>query len=370
MLDPQGVDLGRTEVLLGRIRAQADQTAEAIPSFRRAAEIFAAIDTPTFAAEAHHLAGVCLALLGEDDDAVDQLEEAIAAAERADNTAGVAMSRLELGPALARLGHDETAVVELEAGRAGMAELGDAVGAARASYALGLLHRDRDRPDVALQQLGVAAELFEQVGMRGAAAQACLDAGVLRDVIAHRADPIDEAGIAEALSLLERAVEGYQAEGDERFVAVARRAWGAAAGFAGRDDGLEAIEEARDVLERADAPWEVAECDAAAARVLGHAGRYEEGAQRAGAAVEGFQTTGDPMATGGAALLLGRLLVDGGQLDLAESIFEQTVTLGTEVEVDALAGRAHAALAEIYDATGREDEANTHRQAAIRLLEQ
>jgi len=365
-----GVDLGRTEVLMGRIRAQDERPAEAVPSFERGAEIFVGLDLPGFAAEAHHLAGVCLALTGEDDDAVDHLEAAIELAERTGNTSGAAASRLELGPALARLGHDEGAVAEIEAGRAGMAEVGDAAGAARASYALGLLHRERGRPDDALSQLNVAAELFDQVEMRGAAAQARLDGGTLRDVMAHQVEPVDTAGVAEARSLMEQAIAGFEAEGDERFVALARRAWGTSTGFAGGEDGLVAIDDAREVLARHEVPWEVAECDAAAARVLGHAGRFEEGAQRAGAAVEGFQEAGDAMATGGAALLLGQLLADGGQLEAAESIFEQTVALGTQVDVPALAGRAHVALGAILAATGRDEEAETHRQAAERLLAQ
>ncbi|MCU1356626.1 MAG: hypothetical protein JWM89_2044, partial [Acidimicrobiales bacterium] len=130
-------DAGRMELVLGQIRVQdPERLGEALESFVAAKDRFADLDLPAFTAEALHLEGLTLTALGRDDDAVDAFEAAVEAGEAAGLDAGVAATRLELGPALARLGHDEEATRCLDAAREQMTAAGDGVGAARASYAL------------------------------------------------------------------------------------------------------------------------------------------------------------------------------------------------------------------------------------------
>jgi tetratricopeptide (TPR) repeat protein len=317
-----------------------------------------------FAAEACHVEGMVLAGIGRDDDAVDAFEEAVDLAEKAGAASGVAASRLELGPALARLGHDEEAVRTIEQARVGLVEADDAVGLARAAWALAGVHRQHGRYEEALGELGSAAEQFEAVGVVPAMAQARLEGAGVLDALAHLVEPADPTRLNESLIWAEQAIAGFEAHGDPRFVAVARRAWGTTAAFAGRPDGLKVIDEARQALLAADATWEVAECDAAAARVLGYEGQYEPGIERAAAALDTFQRVGDGVNAIGVALLLGQLLVDSGQPEAGIGVFEQTVDLSDEQGLPALAAAAHGALAGLFDSLGRPAEAAPHRAAA------
>ncbi|MCU1453542.1 MAG: hypothetical protein JWN46_1688 [Acidimicrobiales bacterium] len=362
-------DAGRMDMVLGQIRAQSgERLEESLASFGSAKERFVAAGVPAFQAEALHLEGLVLASLGRDDDAIDAFEEAVEVGEAAGLDAGVALTRLELGPALARLGHDDEAVRCLDAAREQLTELADGLGLARAAYSLAGVHREHGRPAEALDELRAAATLFEDLGLGAATGQVRLDGGALLDALAHQTEPTDVALVHEALGWFDQAIAAFETDDDPRFVAIARRAWGTTAGFADHADGLDAIESARGVLSEHHADWEVAECDAAAARVLGHLRRFEEGAAKGAAAVAGFEAAGDPVAGAATSLLLGQLLADGGQGDAALDVLGQVATAGADLGIAPLAGAAHAALAGVLDGLGRPEEAAPHQAAAQRLL--
>lgn len=359
MLD-RAVDAAQVQLVVGRIQAQDERHDEARLNFAaaRAAFVDHQLDAP--AAEAAHLEALVASASGDDGAAVELLSTAIEGAQRADLSDGAAASHLERGIALDRLGRFTEAEADFAAAATALHEGGDAAGAARAIYGMAVTRRSRGDLVAAVETFNVTAEAFDAAGFAGAAAQARLDgAGVLEQL----------GRVDEALGWLERAGQGFVAEEEPVHVAVAVRAWGAAAGFAGRPEGLAAVAEARGVFAAHGVAWEVAECDDVAARLLGSVGRPAEAVPLAASAVEGFDAVGDAVAASSAGILLGRVLAESGRLEEAVGELERAIARAADAGIDPLAAQAHGSLADVLDAVGRGDEAPAHREAVARLAE-
>ncbi len=353
------VDGAQLQLVVGRLQAEGERHEEALVNFRAAHAVFSARALWPAAAEAVHLEALVLAAMGQDELAIDRFREAIAVAVRAGMDGGEGTSRLEMALVLAQVGQLEASAAEFELAAAALGRAGDTVGAARAAYGLGTARRQLGDLQGALGAFSDAAASFAASGVPGAQAQALFDGGAVLAQMGRTDD---------ALGRLDQAAAGFAVDGEPLHRALVRRAWGAIAGFASRPEGLAALSEARATFAEEGAAWDVAECDAVTARVLGSLGRPVEALVTAEAAAAGFRALDDPVAEVAAETMVGRLLAETGMADDAIGHLQSAIAGAVASGAEPLAAQAHEALAEVLEALDRGAEAAVHRDAAQRLI--
>ncbi|MDQ6696333.1 MAG: tetratricopeptide repeat protein [Actinomycetota bacterium] len=357
MLD-RPVDAAQLQLVLGRVQAEGERYEESLVNFRAAFEVFSERELWPAAAEAIHFEALVLAAMEHHEPAIERFHEAIAVAEKLGMSGGAGTSRLELAGLLGRLGRLDDAVIQFESARVALTAAEDPFGVAHATYGLGTAHRAAGDLNQALNAFSVAAESFAAIEAVGAQAQALLDGGTVL---------VQLGRVDDGLAWFEDAAEGFALDGEPLHLALVRRSWGAAAGFASRPDGVEALAEARSVFAEHGATWDVAECDLLSAQVLGLLGRHDEAVTAAETAVAGFRDVDDAVTLVAAETMHGRALVDAGRPGDAVSHLERAVASSTSMEAVSLAAPAHAVLADALDALDQPEAADTHRATAERL---
>lgn len=358
MLD-RPVDAAQLQLVLGRVQAEGERYEESLVNFRAAYAVFSGRDLWPAAAEAIHFEALVLAAMEQDEPAIERFHEAIDVAERRGMSGGEGTSRLELAGLFGRLGRLDEAVMQFELARDALGKAGDEFGVAHATYGLGTARRQAGDLDEALDAFSVAAESFAAMDAVGAQAQALLDGGTV----------LAEMGrVDDGLAWLEQAAAGFAIDGEPLHIALVRRSWGAAAGFASRPEGAEALTEARAVFAEHGATWDVAECDLLSAQVLGLLGRHEEAVTAGEAAVAGFRDVGDTVTLVAAETVQGRVLADAGRPGEAVGHLERAIASAASMGAEPLAAPAHEVLAEMLEALDRGAEAASHRAMAHRLV--
>ncbi|MCX6628983.1 MAG: CHAT domain-containing protein, partial [Candidatus Solibacter sp.] len=307
----EGSAEARTLLKMADILFVESRSAEAGAQYREAVRIAVEIGDVRIAAEGRNNAGLCALQLGELDEALDLLRQALSDWQALRLPYGESAAAVNLGLLAWRVGSFDEALGYQERALAAFLRLRERRGAALARNNLGLTYSSLNKPALALKQLQIARAEFHALGDAVAEGQALVNIGYLEllsnqtalairsqeravallkdgpDVRA-KADAMTNLGRAladrsplESLKLLSGALALYQGIGDRRGQAGALHQLGKVHAAAG-DTALGLDELDRAFRFRTDARIRDAAAESLfeSARILEAEGRLEEAAGR------------------------------------------------------------------------------------------
>lgn len=280
-------------------------------------------------------------------DALAVLDSAKDLAASAGGKRDIALSELTRLHALSRLGRlDEAADAGQRAWR-DLVDLGDAAAAAKADVNLGVVHRMRDRPDVAMKHFDRALPLLADQPM------------VVAQIQSNRAEALlDLHDFAGAEDAFRSALAEFQRAGAKRAAAIVEGNLADLMGRQGRfAEALRHFEHARRNIDPEASPGDAARLRTETAEVQLALGMLDEARHNTLAARDILDAQGLAQESARASLILGRTLSLMGlhadaQRELARSIREYRA-----IKQPIQAGRVEAARAESFILSGESHEA-------------
>ncbi|QOV35617.1 tetratricopeptide repeat protein [Streptomyces ferrugineus] len=288
-------------------------------------------------ADLNALLGEAYRVAGRQDDALRALSAAREFYEGAGERVAAADMLSRSGYVRHNLGDRDGAVDDCERARSEFIEMADLFGAAEALYTLGMLCRLRGDHSQALVRLSAALDLFDRIDYSLGHAR-CLN---LMGVVLRLSDDRH----LEAIPILERAEELYEAAGDIRGLAHTINNRASALGIAGRiDEAVSANERALELLRRTRS-FAYPDALLVAADLRSRQGDHGTAERRLREALAYYQPAQARFGQARAHLLLSAALLGQGRAEEALVQARESLTLYTELETGNGVRQAKAAEA-------------------------